>query len=78
MLTCTLGEFLLSGRPDFTTCSDLISLVCVCTCRMVRKRKSLPRDSKGFEPIEEYLKEVEEDLNQSSGGKTLKCWELCG
>ena len=38
----------------------------VCVCRMVRKRKSLPRDSKGFEPIDQYLKEVEEDLNQKS------------
>ena len=38
----------------------------LCMCRMVRKRKSLPRDSKGFEPIEAYLKEVEEDLNQGS------------
>ena len=35
-------------------------------CRMVRKRKSLPRDSKGFEPIDTYLKEVEEDLKKSS------------
>ena len=38
----------------------------VCVCRMVRKRKSLPRDSKGFEPIDQYLKEIEEDLNQKS------------
>lgn len=43
----------------------------VFVCRMVRKRKSLPRDSKGFEPIEQYLKEVDEDLNQSSNGE---CW----
>ena len=36
---------------------------------MVRRRKSLPRDSKGFEPIENYLKEVEEELNQDSSGE---------
>ena len=42
-------------------------------CRMVRKRKSLPRDSRGFEPIEEYLREVEEDLNQESSGEGLCC-----
>lgn len=41
----------------------------VFVCRMVRKRKSLPRDSKGFEPIDQYLKEVDEDLNQSSNGE---------
>ena len=38
---------------------------------MVRKRKSLPRDSKGFEPIEAYLREVEEDLNKNSSGERV-------
>ena len=37
--------------------------------RMVKQRKSLPRDSKGFEPIETYLKELEDELNQRSSGK---------
>lgn len=50
----------------------------VCMYRMVRKRKSLPRDSKGFEPIEQYLKEVDEDLNQSSNGEYWRPEVLCG
>ena len=43
---------------------------------MVRKRKSLPRDSKGFEPIEQYFKEFDEEMNQDSNGKTIQCYNI--
>ena len=50
------------------TCAVCLVWVSV-LCRMVRKRKSYARDSKGFEPIEEYFKEMKEALTQNSSGE---------